>query len=89
MRTRSLGLTLVAGLSIFVAACSSGAATTAPSAAPSEAASAAPSASCYEHTLVPTNQEPPRNTRSMLVQRRCGGSRLHFSSCCGGMEIWK
>ncbi len=54
MRTRSLGLTLVAGLSIFVAACSSGGATTAPSvepsvappsesAAPSEVASVAPS----------------------------------------------
>ena len=43
MRTRSLGLTLTAGLSIFVAACSSGAATTAPSVAPSVEASVAPS----------------------------------------------
>jgi basic membrane protein A and related proteins len=43
MRTRSLGLTLAAGLSIFVAACSSGAATTAPSVEASVEASVAPS----------------------------------------------
>jgi basic membrane protein A len=49
MRTRSLGLTLAAGLSIFVAACSSSGATTAPSVeasvAPSVEASVAPSES--------------------------------------------
>ncbi len=49
MRTRSIGLTLFAGLSIFVAACSGGgaspAASTAASTAPSTAASTAPSAS--------------------------------------------
>lgn len=53
MRTRSLGLTLAAGLSIFVAACSSGGATTAPSrtiptapsVGPSVEASVAPSVS--------------------------------------------
>ena len=44
MRTRSLGLTLFAGLSILVAACSSGTPSKAPSAAPSVDASAVPSA---------------------------------------------
>ena len=43
MRTRSLGLTLFAGLSILVAACGTGTASRAPSTAPSTAASVAPS----------------------------------------------
>ncbi len=43
MRIRSTGLALFAGLSIFVAACSSGGASTAPSSAASGAASSAPS----------------------------------------------
>ena len=44
MRTRSLGLTLFAGLSILVAACSAGTPSKAPSAAPSAEVSAVPSA---------------------------------------------
>lgn len=43
MRIRSTGLALFAGLSIFVAACSNGGASTAPSSAASGAASSAPS----------------------------------------------
>jgi basic membrane lipoprotein Med (substrate-binding protein (PBP1-ABC) superfamily) len=43
MRIRNTGLTLFAGLSIFVAACSSGTASTAPSKAPSTAPTTAPS----------------------------------------------
>nr|MBA2373453.1 hypothetical protein [Chloroflexota bacterium] len=45
MRTRSVGLTLFTGLAIFVSACTSGGASTAPSAPASSAPSPAASAS--------------------------------------------
>src|SRR5437879_1001553 len=57
MRTRSLGLTLFAGLSIFVAACSSGGASpSASAAAPATATSASPIRLCVAQgfTLIAT-----------------------------------
>ena len=70
MRTRSLGLTLAAGLSIFVAACSSGAATTAPSGAPSVAApSVAPSvaAPSVEASVAPSESAAAQSTLKIGV----------------------
>ena len=53
MRTRSLGLTLAAGLSIFVAACSSSGATVAPSVAPAPSVEAS-SAPTVEASAAPS-----------------------------------
>ena len=59
MRIRSTGLTLFAGLSILVAACSSGTASTAPSAAapstaPTAAASAPPRRAAASESAAPS-----------------------------------
>jgi len=58
MRTRSVGLTLVAGLSIFVAACSSGTASTAPSKAPVTAAPSVAPASVAPASVAPASVAP-------------------------------
>jgi basic membrane protein A len=70
MRTRSLGLTLVAGLSIFVAACSSGGAsptpapTAAPTAAPTEAPTAPPT---QAPTAAPSSAAPHSDLKIGVV----------------------
>lgn len=63
MRIRTTGLTLFAGLSIFVAACSSPAASTAPSKAPSTAPSTAPSSA----PSTPPSQAPTSDLKIGVV----------------------
>ena len=60
MRNRSLGLTLFAGLSIFVAACSSGGATASPSAEPSVAPSESAAMSA-EPSVAPSASTAPQS----------------------------
>jgi basic membrane protein A len=62
MRTRSVGLTLFTGLAIFVAACTGGGASSAPSSAasiaPSAAASASPAESSAPSSVAPASAAP-------------------------------
>ncbi|MBI3747710.1 MAG: hypothetical protein HY262_02525, partial [Chloroflexi bacterium] len=62
MRNRSLGLTLFAGLSILVAACSSSGATASPSAEPSVAApSESAAAPSVEPSVAPSESAAPQS----------------------------
>jgi basic membrane protein A len=61
MRNRSLGLSLFAGLSILVAACSSGGATASPSAEPSVAPATESAAPSVEASVAPSESAAPHS----------------------------